>query len=411
MSDSLNRLILASTMGETPVRAAWKGYDDATRSQMNRLSMESTALSMEGQQQQQRQRETQMQQQQQDRKISIAADYMLPVARANQKDRVSVFQRQKEALMRDHGIPSPDWDEASSMNQINTLLNRAGKPYYKTRKAGDQSLVRTEMLSGKEEKILTETDYSGRSSGNAEIERHMNWLRNYNVPFDATESQIDAMDNLTAMQRAEAKTRAQRVQTRAGIDQTLAQELRLNRQVGRDVVSDQKVIQDQYSGVIKPYAEARRNINAAIASMESGDSKLSNNFLAAALSQIQDTDTRAMGMFDVYQKNFGHLLERFYRNANEWITGEKTAGQKKEILDTLDYMKTAYIEPSLRHQRDYHRRLARQRKTDDQGGWFTVPPDGSEFDLELILSEAENGQISEQTAEQLINTFYPGRLK
>jgi len=120
--------------------------------------------------------------------------------------------------------------------------------------------------------------------------------------------------------------------------------------------SQTKRLNKQYENFRKTYKKdneyfsgASRAIDRVIALMESGDTQMSNTLMTQALMGIEDTNVRAVAMYDKFDRSYGDIATRIGRSVTQFISGERTEDEKAQMTESLREFQRDYLNPASKY--------------------------------------------------------------
>lgn len=143
---------------------------------------------------------------------------------------------------------------------------------------------------------------------------------------------------------------------------------------------------------MKRIVDRNSTIDEALQSMDAGNNSLSDKLLTSILTQLNDTDVRAMAMYKEFDSSFGNLFDRALDYVSRTVSGTRTKEQNAIIRDVLEKMKE-YSEPAMIKMRQNNRALAKKSGLDP----FKVVPPVDKFDIRdsEIISKEEKMRLLE----------------
>jgi len=162
-----------------------------------------------------------------------------------------------------------------------------------------------------------------------------------------------------------------RVGVLSGAEQTAHQEITTGMRAAKEIRRQTEALSKEASGGTEHFSNMNQSIDDAIAAIKSGDNALADTLLAQAMSQVQDTDVKAMQMYKEFDKTFGNVAERMIRGATRFISGGRNDAEKVEIISTLENFRESHVTPGLNKMKNIYRDMARGRGLDP---FDVIPP-------------------------------------
>lgn len=144
-----------------------------------------------------------------------------------------------------------------------------------------------------------------------------------------------------------------------------------------------------------------KNVNAAIAAMDAGNNGLADTLMGSVMSQVQDTNVKAMAMYEKFDTSYGNAAERIANSVSRFLSGSRSESEKGEIRETLSNFRDSYAVPGQKKLRSQYRNLAREEKLDP----FKVIPPQSPQDIKDATG------IDTQEKLRLLKEYYPNAFK
>ena len=151
----------------------------------------------------------------------------------------------------------------------------------------------------------------------------------------------------------------------------------------------------------KHFSTMETNISDAIAAINSGDNALSDTLLAQVLSQVNDTDIRALQMFQQFDKSYGNVAERTMNSINRFISGDRSESETSMIKETLENFRDSHVRPGINKLKTQYRSMAKEEGYDP----FKVVPPTSPEDIRDYQGAGREEKL------RLLKLYFPNYFK
>jgi len=200
---------------------------------------------------------------------------------------------------------------------------------------------------------------AGSSAGTSEWERNLNLVTQY-------KQRLASGEKLSPIDQYKYEQAQKRVETRAGTAETLHDlESRGYREQVRKVERTD-ALRTEFGKTNQHFNQMQNNIQASLAVLQDPSSSpgLQDKMLAKLMSQVEDTDVRAMQVISDMDVSYGNFVERTYRGISRYLSGSRSPAERAEIIDTLTRFEKNHIEPNTTKLISRYRELATKDKLD-----------------------------------------------
>jgi len=187
--------------------------------------------------------------------------------------------------------------------------------------------------------------------------------------FERLRNQAEASELIT--EKEATRLTKKRVGVLAGTDVREGQKQSLQERRFSRKQKFTKSLRDEANEGIEHFAAMDTNISDALAQISSGNHGLSDTFLAQVLSQVKNTDIKALAMFQQFDKSYGNVAERTINSVGRFITGSRSEGEKATIQEVLENFRDAHVRPGVNKMKTQYRNLATEEGVDP---FKVVPP-------------------------------------
>lgn len=152
---------------------------------------------------------------------------------------------------------------------------------------------------------------------------------------------------------------------------------------------------------VEHFSNMNSSISDALAALDSGDNALADTLLAQVLSQVNDTDIRALQMFQQFDKSYGNVAERTINSITRFIKGDRSESEKAMIRETLENFRDSHVRPGVNRIKTQYRNMALEESVD---AFKVVPPQTPEEIRDFP-------GISRDEKIRLLRIYFPERFQ